>query len=140
MICSRRRLAQSDAISSQAPIRYNTAKSDDSVARLQKRIDAGLTKLSMEDGRGYLKSVLSLLKVPVSSQTLVFSKTSFQRDLISPSRPRALYFNDDTYIGFVQGGEVLEAVAIDKQLGPVFYTLDQKPAAKPRFIRQTDNG
>jgi len=131
--------AQSDSISSQAPIHYDTSKSDDSVARLQKQIDAGRIKLSREDGHGYLESVLKWLKVPVSSQTLVFSKTSFQRDLISPSRPRALYFNDNTYIGFVQGGEVLEAVAVDNQLGPVFYTLNQKQADKPRFIRQTDN-
>src|SRR5579862_4008481 len=70
--------AQSDSISSQSPIRYGTSRSDDAVARLQKQIDAGRVKLSREDGHGYLESVLKLLKVPVSSQTLVFSKTSFQ--------------------------------------------------------------
>ena len=31
--------------------------------------------------------------------------------------PRALYFNDDVYVGFVQGGEVLEFSAVDPELG-----------------------
>ena len=128
-----------ETISSQSPIRYDTAKPEDPIAQLQKQIDAGQTKLSGDDRHGYLESVLKLLKIPASSQTLVFSKTSFQRDLISPWKPRALYFNSDVYIGWVQGGEVLEVAAIDKQLGPVFYTLSQEPTAKPRFLRQTDN-
>ena len=34
---------------------------------------------------------------------------------------------------------MLEAVAVDKQLGPVFYTLSQNQASKPHFVRQTDN-
>ena len=63
--------------------------------------------------------------MPVSSQMLVFSKTSLQRQRISPRHPRALYFNDDVYVGFCQGGDVLEISAVDPQLGTVFYTLDQ---------------
>ena len=43
--------------------------------------------------RGFLK----ILNVPVSSQMLVYSATSRQR-IISPHRPRALYFNEDLYI------------------------------------------
>ena len=42
------------------------------IAQLQKQIDAGQTKLSCDDRHGYLESVLTLLKIPVSSQTLVF--------------------------------------------------------------------
>ena len=45
--------------------------------------------------------VLTALEVPVSSQMLVFSKTSFQYLHISPEHPRALYFNDDVYVGSV---------------------------------------
>ncbi len=131
--------ASAETISSQAPICYDTAKPEDPVARLQEKIDAGQVRLSGDDRHGYLESVLKLLKIPVSSQTLVFSKTSFQRDLIAPWKPRALYFNTDLYIGWVQGGEVLEVAAIDKQLGPVFYTLSQERTDKPRFQRQTDN-
>jgi len=131
--------ASAETISSQAPIRYDTTKPEDPVARLQKKIDAGQVQLSGDDRHGFLQSVLKLLKIPVSSQTLVFSKTSFQRDLIAPWKPRALYFNTDLYIGWVQGGEVLEVAAIDKQLGPIFYTLSQERTDKPRFQRQTDN-
>ena len=64
---------------------------------------------------------------------LVFSKTSLQRDRISPRTPRAVYFNDDLYVGFCRLGEVLEVAVADPQLGTVFYTLDQEPAAKPKF-------
>jgi len=53
--------------------------------------------------------------------------------------PRALYFNDDVYVGYCQGGEVLEISAVDPQLGTVFYTLDQEIAVRPQIQRQTDN-
>jgi hypothetical protein len=129
---------RAESIASQAPIHYDTAKSTDPIARLQKQIDAGNLQLHHDDRHGYLDAVLKLLVIPTSSQTLVFSKTSFQRDLIAPWKPRALYFNSDVYVGWVQGGEVLEIAAIDKQLGPVFYTLNQLDNAKPQFTRHTD--
>src|SRR3569623_1301818 len=64
--------------------------------------------------------------------------TSFLRDLISPERPRALYFNDDIYIGFVQGGDVLEISSTDPVNGPMFYSLRQRDVMRPKFARQTD--
>jgi hypothetical protein len=69
---------------------------------------------------------------------LIFSKTSLQRDRIGPRTPRAIYFNDDTYIGFCQRGTVMEVTAVDPKLGAIFYSLDQKPSEKPRFVRQND--
>jgi hypothetical protein len=130
---------KADSIAAQAPIRYATAKADDPIARLQKTLDNGKSKLTFDDKHGYLESVLKILNIPISSQTLVFSKTSFQRELIAPWRPRALYFNSDLYIGFVQGGPVLEVASIDKQLGPVFYTLGQENVERPKFLRHADN-
>jgi hypothetical protein len=130
---------RAESIASQAPIHYNTAKSTDPIALLQKRIDGGKVHLAHDDQHGYLQAVLKTLAVPPSSQTLVFSKTSFQRDLIAPWKPRALYFNSDVYVGWVQGGEVLEVAAVDKQLGPVFYTLSQEATAQPHFTRHTDS-
>src|SRR5262249_28458222 len=76
--------------------------------------------------------------VPVSSQTLVFSKTSLQRRRIAPRTPRALYFSDDVYVGFCRDGEVLELTAADPKLGAVFYTLNQEKDDLPRFKRQGD--
>jgi hypothetical protein len=81
--------------------------------------------------------VLEQLKVPISSQVLVFSKTSFQRSRIAPESPRALYFNDDVYVGFVQGGEVLEFSAVDPELGGTFYLLEQAKTPAPVILRQT---
>ncbi len=121
------------------PIRYTDAQVSDPIALLQRRLDAGAATLRHDDVQGYLKSVLEELKVPVSSQTLVFSKTSFQQQLISPRTPRALYFSDDVYVGFVQHGDVLEFSAVDPQQGAIFYTLDQDPAEKIKFIRDGGN-
>lgn len=118
-------------------IRYSTATSADAVAQLQRRLDAGSTTLRFEAKGGYLNSVLQELGIPISSQTLVFSKTSGQRELISPPKPRALYFHHDVYVGWVQGSSVLEIAAVDPELGAVFYTLRQENTAGPTFQRQT---
>jgi hypothetical protein len=133
------RPASADEVYEQDPIRYSAARVDDPVARLQKRIDAGKAKLTFDDKHGYLTALLAELKAPASSQTLVFSRTSFQRDRISPKKPRALYFGDDAYIGFVKGGDVLEIAATDAKQGVIFYTLEQRQSAKPKFVRETDN-
>lgn len=121
------------------PIRYATAATDNAVSRLQARIESDETRLVFEERQGYLASLLKELDVPVSSQTLVFSKTSLQRNRIGPRTPRALYFNDDVYVGFCQHGEVLELSAVDPGLGAVFYTLSQEVSASPQFVRQNDN-
>src|SRR5260370_139652 len=72
-------------------IRYATRPVDDPVERLNRKIARGEVKLEFDDAHGYLRSVLRALGIPVESQVLVFSKTSFQAALISPRRPRALY-------------------------------------------------
>jgi hypothetical protein len=90
------------------PICYRTALHGDAVATLQTRIDEGKASLEYHRHYGYLPDLLRQLHISEESQVLVFSKTSFQRALISPQSPRALYFNDDTYVGAVQGGEVLK--------------------------------
>jgi hypothetical protein len=120
------------------PVNYAKAPADNPVSRLQQRIDSGRVRLAYDEKFGYLRALLRELHVPESSQMLVFSKTSFQRQRISPKRPRAVYFGDDAYVGFCQHGQVLEVTAVDPRLGAVFYSLDQKPAAKPRFVRQDD--
>ena len=125
------------------PINYLTARCDDPVARLAARIERGDAKLEADPKTGYLASLLKHLDIPVSSQTLVFSKTSFQREGISPATPRALYFDDATYVGWVKGGDVLELASVDPRLGTVFYTLaqpkDPAKAKAPRLVRQTHN-
>src|SRR5690349_6546779 len=79
--------------------RRQSAASMEPIAQLQEKLDRGEARLEFDPKFGYLPSVLKALKVPVSSQTLVFSKTSLQVDRIGPWAPRAIYFNDDVYIG-----------------------------------------
>ncbi len=121
----------------QEPIHYATAPVTDPVARLQERIGRGEVALGHEGAQGYLKSLLEELGIATESQALVFSKTSFQAPRISPRMPRAIYFNDDTYVGWVRGGDYLEVATIDPKLGPVFYLLDQEETGRPVFERQT---
>ncbi len=120
------------------PINYAKAPAHTAVSRLQERIEAGKGKLTYEKTFGYLPSLLRELQVPVSSQMLVFSKTSLQQARIGPQKPRSIFFNEDVYVGFCQRGDVLEVSAVDPNLGLVFYTLDQKSPSKPVFTRQQD--
>jgi len=128
-------LALGQTFFEQEPINYHTAPVNDPVARMQKAMARGDVELKFDEKHGFLKSVLRSLDISPSSQMLVFSKTSFQLNRISPSTPRALYFNDDVYIGWVQGGDVIEVSSVDARQGTIFYTLAQKESATPRFTR-----
>ena len=121
------------------PILYSQSTPDNRISRLQQRLDQGDLTLTHEGDKSYLRSLLKALDVPVESQMLVFSKTSLQMRRIAPRTPRAVYFNDDVYVGFCQSGEVLEISAVDAQLGTVFYTLNQQENEKPQFQRRNDN-
>src|SRR5207244_2137241 len=78
------------------------------------------------------------LQAPVSSQVLVFSKTSFQAAKIGPRMPRAIYFNDRVGVGWVRTGDVVELASVDPRQGVVFYTLDQAPSSTPQFVRRDE--
>jgi hypothetical protein len=123
----------------EAPFNYSSAPADNPVTDLQNAIRAAEVTLEHDNQFGYLKSLMDALDIPVESQLLVFSKTSFQNQYIFPEKPRAIYFNDDVYLGSVQHGDVIEISAADQNLGTVFYTLSQKKTPKPRFIRQDHN-
>lgn len=87
-------------------------------------------------GSGYLDSVLDALEIDPSSQVLVYSRTSVQVGGIRPATPRAIYFNDDTYVARVSGARTLELAGYDPSLGPVFYRLALDPGVKPAIERQ----
>ncbi len=115
-------------------IAYSKTKSAGPVAKLQARLDRGEARLVRDDRYDFLLSVLTHLQVRPSSQMLVFSKTSFQRERIDPQHPRGIFFGDNVYVGFVPGSPLLEIAEVDPKLGAVFYTLDQSQP-KPRFTR-----
>jgi hypothetical protein len=120
---------------SDPPINYRSDDLHDPVAKLEQKLEKGTAKLHYDPEHGYLPSVLALLQVPVNSQTLVFSKTSFQYPKISPEHPRALYYNDDVYVGSVHEGKAVEIVSFDPMQGAIFYLLDERKSDQPRFQR-----
>jgi hypothetical protein len=87
---------------------------------------------------GYLPSLLTALGVKADSQILVFSRTSVQSSHISPTTHRAIYFNDDAALGYVQGGDVIELTGLDPQMGVLTYTLENVKSGSTRIGRQND--
>jgi hypothetical protein len=102
------------------------------LGRFAAAVERGDAGLAWHEGRGYLDSVLAALDIDPGSQVLVFSRTSVRVRAISPETPRAIYFNDDTYVAWTWGGQTLELASHDPELGPVFYILDnhEKPAER----------
>jgi hypothetical protein len=129
-----------------APLRYDTeypavgysgTAEKNRIARLQARLDSGAVKLEYEAGHGYLRSLLKALDIDPSSQVLIYSKTSLQTGEIQAASPRAIYFNEDTYVGWVQGSGQMELGAMDSALDQVFYTLQNGSPTRIHFKRET---
>jgi hypothetical protein len=106
------------------------------LGRFAAAVERGNARLVWHEGRGYLDSVLAALEIDPASQVLVFSRTSVRVRAISPETPRAIYFNDDTYVAWTWGGQTLELASHDPELGPVFYTLDNREQPEERPIER----
>ena len=122
-----------------AAIQYSTRPARDAIVRLNESLKKGEVRLEFEAlPRGYLASVLKALDIPLSSQTLVFSENSLQRDHISKTTPRAIYFNDTVAVGWAKGAETIEATAFDATQGVQFYSMRQTRLATPQFAKRND--
>ena len=119
---------------SEEPHNYYNRELRDNFTKVLAKISAGELKLDSTSEKSQITSLLKALDVPASSQLLVYSATSFQGGLIRPANPRALYFNEEVYVGFVPGGR-FEVAAIDPELGPVFRIFRPTPDGKPEIIR-----
>jgi hypothetical protein len=118
-------------------IQYFETPTNDTVKRLDDLLDKGKAKIDFQPGPlGYLPSLLKQLDLNPDSQVMVYSQDSFQAPLISPQHPRAVYFNDEIAVGYVQNGEVMEVSALDPKQGVAFYTLSTHRATKPSFARR----
>ena len=116
---------------------YATRPLSDRVTRLMADIDAGEVTLEFADnGRGYLDSLLAALDIDPASQFLVFSKTALKTRFVTAANPRALYFNDDTYVGITHNSRTLEITAMDPNVGQVFFDLSQDPDAPVTLTRE----
>ena len=118
-------------------IPYATAEASDPVAVLARELAEGDVTLERERSSAYLAAVLHELDIPVSSQMLVFSKTSLLARLVWPETPRAIYFNDRVYVAWSPGSDGLEISAQDPELGAVFYSLEPDAEGGPEIRRQT---
>ncbi len=124
----------------QPPIAYSSTEANDPVAKLKRRIDKGEIVFNGKTRREILDETLQLLDVPVESQVLVYSKTSAQNSKISPERPRAIYFSDEVYVGWVQDGNI-EIISFDPKLGAIFYLVDllnRTPKGQPIIARNAN--
>jgi len=119
-------------------IGYSSAPVSDAVLALDARLANGSAWLAFDQTTGYLRAVLDALGVPVQSQMLVFSQTSFQAPFINMHNPRAVFFSDTVAVGFVRGGSILEVAAQDPAQGVIFYELPQSAVVPPRFRRNND--
>lgn len=118
------------------PHRYYERTPNDRFAKLRKELEAGRVTLDRSGEKPFLLSLLKALEIPETSQMLVLSTTSLQLSLITPSNPRALYFNEDTYVGIVPGGRV-EIISIDPDLGGIFYIFDVPRDERPLAIERS---
>jgi hypothetical protein len=107
------------------PIHYSARTPTNRLTGLEPMVAA---RLPAGSDREFLKWFLGAAGVPAESQVLVFSKTSLQRNRIHPRMPRALFFSDDLYVGWVPGG-LVELTVADPALGLVFYQLDPRASA-----------
>ncbi|MDB3941969.1 hypothetical protein N9406_13510, partial [Verrucomicrobiales bacterium] len=78
---------------------YHTRELNDPFTRMMADFESGKRELDKSSGKAFVSSLLEHLDVPASSQLLVFSRTSLQTRKISGSNPRAMYFNEDVYVG-----------------------------------------
>jgi hypothetical protein len=120
------------------PHNYLAHEARDRFASLLKKLNSGEARLDTRDDKAFLTSLLNALDVPVSSQILVFSASSLQSEIINPRNPRALYFNEDTYVGFVPGGKV-EVISMDPTHAAIFYIFDRlRPGGGLPTIARSD--
>jgi hypothetical protein len=120
------------------PLDYSAQAPNDRLAQLQKQIASGEVKLEWDEQTGYLRSLLEKLNISPSSQMLVFSQTSLQRREINPRNPRAIYYNDDIYVGYIPGAPMMEVSAVDPKLGGMFYSIEQEKRRKASIVRNQE--
>ena len=121
----------------QPPHDYWKRTPHDRFSRWMTNVQSGKVELDYSGEKAFVASVLKSLDIPSSSQMLVFSTTSLQLSLISPRTPRAIFFNEDIYLGYVVGGKI-EIVSVDPDLGGIFYIFDiPRNGQPPRPERAT---
>ena len=121
----------------QPPHNYWSRPLKDRFTGIKEQLESGQLNLSGATEKEFLTNLLRTLNVPVSSQIMVFSTTSLQLRFITPSNPRALYFTDDLYVGYIPGGRI-EIVSIDPELGGIYYIFDVPRGGQPARVERSN--
>jgi hypothetical protein len=116
------------------PHEYYDLDSQDPVSVLVRKIESGEKSPDYSSQRAFVDWLLAELEIPPASQTIVFSRTGLQRKVVSPHNPRALFFNDETYMTWIPGGMV-ELASFDPALGPLFFLLQGSEEEKPAKVQ-----
>ena len=134
-ICSSFVNAQAFNDYSEPPHNYWGGEPNDPMSLLLKKVESGETKFDKVLGLPLVEDLLKALKISKDSQILVFSKTSLQRAAVSASNPRAIYFNEDVYLGWMPDGRI-EIASADPEKGFMFFfQRPLKDKKSPLFIR-----
>jgi len=129
-------VACGEAVYEKSPLRYWERPVRNVVTEWERAVMRGEKIFDDSSEKAFLRDVLAAMDVPVESQVLVFSKTSFQVKTIDPKSPRALYFSDQHYVGWVPGGEI-EIATVDRRVGFTFYriAMPSYPGGAPDIVR-----
>ncbi len=106
-----------------APHHYWTRELNDPLTRIKEDLESGSIQLDRSGDLPFLRSLLEVLEISPETQMLLFSTTSLQLRYINPRNPRALFFNEDVYLGYIPGGKI-EIVSIDPAAGGIYYIFD----------------
>ncbi|HIG83903.1 MAG TPA: hypothetical protein EYG40_06340 [Verrucomicrobia bacterium] len=104
----------------QSPHNYWESELEDPMSELLERVRKGEINLDENPGTPLVRRLLEELQISKSSQILVFSRTSLQRGVVSPTNPRAIYFNDEVYLGWMPNGRI-EIASLDSEKGFIFF-------------------
>jgi hypothetical protein len=119
------------------PHNYHTAPLKDQFTRLKADLESGRIPLDRSSEKAFVISLLKVLDIPASSQMLVFSTTSLQLRFITPRNPRAIYFNDGLYLGYIPGAKI-EILSMDPELGAIFYMFDIPHDSRPIAVERSE--
>ena len=119
------------------PHNYHTAPLKDRFTKLRADLESGRIPLDHSSEKAFVISLLKALDVPATSQMLVFSTTSLQLRFITPRNPRAIFFSDGLYVGYIPGAKI-EILSMDPELGAIFYMFDIPTGSRPIAVERSE--
>jgi hypothetical protein len=118
------------------PHNYWQREPQDRFTKIKIALETDKLPLDRTSEKAFVTSLLKALDISPSTQTLVYSTTSLQLSRISPRNPRALYFNEDVYVGWVPRGQI-EIASIDPALGGIYYIFNIPRGPEPIRIERS---